>query len=163
MPPLVEIVVYGTAVPYTPFLLPCRAPFIRHRRRSRSMPLPVNRCVKNSNPFDRKKQSRPIGLLCFLAEKERFELSRRLIPTYTLSRGASSANLSTSPYGKPPFFKLAYLLYPILYYLSISFINFFTEPNFPPSLCSKSRTVFWRSLFSHGENHPFYISMRTRG
>ena len=34
----------------------------------------------------------------FLAEKERFELSRRLIPTYTLSRGASSANLSTSPY-----------------------------------------------------------------
>ena len=33
----------------------------------------------------------------FLAEKERFELSRRLNPTYTLSRGASSANLSTSP------------------------------------------------------------------
>ena len=33
----------------------------------------------------------------FLAEKERFELSRRLLPTYTLSRGASSANLSTSP------------------------------------------------------------------
>ena len=33
-----------------------------------------------------------------MAEKERFELSRRLIPTYTLSRGASSANLSTSPY-----------------------------------------------------------------
>ena len=33
----------------------------------------------------------------FMAEKERFELSRRLYPTYTLSRGASSANLSTSP------------------------------------------------------------------
>ena len=33
----------------------------------------------------------------FLAEKERFELSRRFKPAYTLSRGASSANLSTSP------------------------------------------------------------------
>ena len=30
--------------------------------------------------------------LCLLAEKERFELSRRLNPTYTLSRGASSAS-----------------------------------------------------------------------
>ena len=29
---------------------------------------------------------------CFLAEKERFELSRRFNPTYTLSRGASSAS-----------------------------------------------------------------------
>ena len=27
-----------------------------------------------------------------LAEKERFELSRRIFPTYTLSRGASSAS-----------------------------------------------------------------------
>ena len=39
-----------------------------------------------------------MGYPLFLAEKERFELSRRLYPTYTLSRGASSANLSTSPY-----------------------------------------------------------------
>ena len=30
--------------------------------------------------------------LCLLAEKERFELSRRLNPTYTLSRGAASAS-----------------------------------------------------------------------
>ena len=37
-----------------------------------------------------------------VAEKERFELSRRLNPTYTLSRGASSANLSTSPDGSEP-------------------------------------------------------------
>ena len=67
----------------------------------------------------------------FLAEKERFELSRRLIPTYTLSRGASSANLSTSPCIKrtflpcgSPFFKSALLLYPICLGLSISFLTF---------------------------------------
>ena len=34
----------------------------------------------------------------YLAEKGRFELPRRFKPAYTLSRGASSANLSTSPY-----------------------------------------------------------------
>jgi len=32
--------------------------------------------------------------------------------------------LSTSPYGKPPFFKLAKLLYPISSRLSISFFAF---------------------------------------
>ena len=71
-----------------------------------------------------KKAQLKIQLCFFLAEKERFELSRRLFPTYTLSRGASSANLSTSPYGKPPFFKLAYLLYPIFLILSICFFLF---------------------------------------
>ena len=49
---------------------------------------------------ERKKEQTQLGLFFFLAEKERFELSRRVCPTYTLSRGASSANLSTSPYIK---------------------------------------------------------------
>ena len=40
----------------------------------------------------KKKQDRPTGLSCFLAEKERFELSHRFKPVYTLSRGASSAS-----------------------------------------------------------------------
>ena len=46
-----------------------------------------------------------------MAEKERFELSRRLIPTYTLSRGASSANLSTSPFKQTAVPKSAVILY----------------------------------------------------
>lgn len=37
------------------------------------------------------------GVCLPLAEKGRFELPRRVNPTYTFSRGASSANLSTSP------------------------------------------------------------------
>ena len=45
------------------------------------------------NAFEIKKQLKPLiykGLS--LAEKERFELSRRVYPAYTLSRGASSAS-----------------------------------------------------------------------
>ena len=42
-------------------------------------------------------QRKPLVFTRGLAEKERFELSRRESPAYTLSRGASSANLSTSP------------------------------------------------------------------
>ena len=79
----------------------------------------------------RKKETDRNGLSLFLAEKERFELSRRVYPTYTLSRGASSANLSTSPCSNQgfipcgsPFFKSALLLYPILSLLSISFFTF---------------------------------------
>ena len=79
----------------------------------------------------RKKETDRNGLSLFLAEKERFELSRRVYPTYTLSRGASSANLSTSPCSNQgfipcgsPFFKSAPLLYPILLLLSISFLTF---------------------------------------
>ena len=37
-----------------------------------------------------KKRANRKGMLSFLAEKERFGLSRRKNPTYTLSRGASS-------------------------------------------------------------------------
>ena len=91
---------------------------------SGGMPLPETGARVQITTSQTKKHDRPNGLSCFLAEKERFELSRRLIPTYTLSRGASSANLSTSPYGKPPFFKLAKLLYPISSHLSISFLRF---------------------------------------
>ena len=79
----------------------------------------------------RKKETDPKWSVSFLAEKERFELSRRVYPTYTLSRGASSANLSTSPCSNQgfipcgsPFFKSALLLYPILLLLSISFFTF---------------------------------------
>ena len=67
----------------------------------------------------------------FLAEKERFELSRRLYPTYTLSRGASSANLSTSPYFTDcRFSNLPY--YYILFdcfcqYFFTLFLNFFCD------------------------------------
>ena len=38
--PLENIVVYGTAVPYTPYFLPCRPRFISHRERSGSKPTP---------------------------------------------------------------------------------------------------------------------------
>ena len=58
----------------------------------------------------------------FLAEKERFELSRRVNPTYTLSRGASSANLSTSPCTlRATFAELAFV---IIHYL-LRFVNRF--------------------------------------
>ena len=61
----------------------------RFGRCKRSKSLPLRR---------RKNTAIPDGIAVFLAEMERFELSRRFNPTYTLSRGASSANLSTSPY-----------------------------------------------------------------
>ena len=88
-------------------------------------PLPGTGKVQISTSRTKKEQTR-LGLFFFLAEKERFELSRRLMPAYTLSRGASSANLSTSPYlCKSPFLKLALLLYPIFFRLSISFLRNF--------------------------------------
>ena len=99
--PLVEIVVsvaYAWRAPDTPFLLPFRPRFIAHRARSDSIALagyPAR--FKSLLRSQRKKETDRNGLSLFLAEKERFELSRRVYPTYTLSRGASSANLSTSP------------------------------------------------------------------
>ena len=62
-----------------------------------------------------------------MAEKERFELSRRLYPTYTLSRGASSANLSTSPYANRRFSSSPYYytpFSPLCQYLFFSFFVF---------------------------------------
>ena len=63
----------------------------------------------------------------FLAEKERFELSRRLIPTYTLSRGASSANLSTSPFCtlRIAVFQIRYIIISYLFGFVNSFLVFF--------------------------------------
>ena len=46
--------------------------------------------VLNVEGIENEKRT-PNGVLS-LAEKERFELSRRVNPTYTLSRGASSAS-----------------------------------------------------------------------
>ena len=103
-----------------------------------------------------KRKSTAIAVLFVLAEKERFELSRRLIPTYTLSRGASSANLSTSPCIKwtflpcgSPFFKSALLLYPICLGLSISFLTFvdlffifFLSIEFISALCYNELNIF---------------------
>ena len=62
----------------------------------------------------------------YLAEKGRFELPRRFKPAYTLSRGASSANLSTSPYSASRrLYKLAESI--ILYFWA--FVNsFFQNP-----------------------------------
>ena len=60
-------------------------------------------------------KNKPTTLLLWtwMAEKERFELSRRLMPAYTLSRGASSANLSTSPYlTSPPFLRTCLTIIP---------------------------------------------------
>ena len=133
--PLVEIVVsvaYAWRAPDTPFLLPFRPRFIAHRARSDSIALagyPAQKEFKARLRRQNKKDTR--RCLFVLAEKERFELSRRVYPTYTLSRGASSANLSTSPCSNQgfipcgsPFFKSAPLLYPILLLLSISFLTF---------------------------------------
>ena len=91
-----------------------------------------------------KKQDRHKVCLVFLAEKERFELSRRLYPTYTLSRGASSANLSTSPYLRIAVFQIRSTIIPhfprfvniffslfsffrFLFALSLRFYSFFIE------------------------------------
>ena len=72
--------------------------------------------------FTSAKQKDTIRCPFVLAEKERFELSRRLFPTYTLSRGASSANLSTSPCTLRAAF--AELALDIIHYL-LSFVNSF--------------------------------------
>ena len=69
----------------------------------------------------------PIGYPLFLAEKERFELSRRLIPTYTLSRGASSANLSTSPYLRIAVFQIRFTIITYFILFVNIFFYFFTE------------------------------------
>ena len=53
---------------------------------------PLNEAALSNLPSIKNKNTIPNGMAFLLAEKERFELSRRLIPTYTLSRGASSAS-----------------------------------------------------------------------
>ena len=125
--PLVEIVVsvaYAWRAPDTPFLLPFRPRFIAHRARSDSIALagyPALKELKSLLRSQRKKETDRNGLSLFLAEKERFELSRRVYPTYTLSRGASSANLSTSPYLQIAVFQICYI---IISYL-LTFVNTF--------------------------------------
>ena len=109
-------------------------------------PLPNNRRGRVQIPFSisKKNKTDTRSVLLFLAEKERFELSRRLYPTYTLSRGASSANLSTSPYLRIAVFQIRSTIIPhfprfvniffslfsffrFLFALSMRFYSFFIE------------------------------------
>ena len=67
-----------------------------------------------SNNSQIKSPAKPyfIGICGALAEKEGFEPSRRFKPPYALSRGASSASLSTSPSARPKSFRSVQLWLP---------------------------------------------------
>ena len=63
-----------------------------HRDVFTCSPLPIPSLLRIQISYSGKKKSRHKVCFLFLAEKERFELSRRVYPAYTLSRGASSAS-----------------------------------------------------------------------
>ena len=66
--------------------------------RSNSIPLYFLKLIRERINFKKKK---PLNKAVFLFWRSRRDLnSRAALTTYTLSRGASSANLSTTPYGQ---------------------------------------------------------------
>ena len=75
------------------------APSPRHRRRSRTSLSRRYPALSSKLDFDDKKQRHSHEGSAFVFWRRRRDLNSRagLNPTYTLSRGASSANLSTSP------------------------------------------------------------------
>ena len=62
-----------------------------HPPEERDLPS-ANRAFQIFHLIQKRNSRTHTGTAISLAEKERFELSRRLNPTYTLSRGASSAS-----------------------------------------------------------------------